>query len=303
MTISTVIVNWNTRQLLGKCLRSLYSDAHLENCEVWVVDNASTDGSSHFVQADFPQVHLIENPANMGFARANNLAIRASSGGKVLLLNPDTEVEHGAIHALAGFMDAHPGAGAVGPMLINSGGALQISTSQAPSLMGEFVSMFHLADEFAPEANLDESDLIRASEVDVLQGACLMLRRSALDEVGLLDEDYFMYSEEVDLCRRLRQAGWTIHWLPEARVIHHGGQSAQQVPMESFLHLYRGKVTYFRKQHGMATAFAYKAILAAASLARLILTPFALLGHSEGRSRHLDLARRYGRLLIQMPGM
>ena len=303
MTVSIAIVSWNTRKLLDKCLRSLDADPYLQRCEVWLVDNASTDGSPHFVRTNFPQVHLIESAVNVGFARANNLAIRASAGDKVLLLNPDTEVEPGGIQKLARFLEANPRAGAVGPMLIDSDGSLHVSTIQAPSLLGEFVRMFHLGDAFASRPSSGERDPLRAREVDVLEGACLMLRRSALDEVGLLDEDYFMYSEEVDLCQKLRKAGWTIHWVPEAKVIHHGGQSSQQVPMESFLHLYRGKITYFRKQHGVVAAIAYKAILTAASLARLFLMPLSLLESSEGRTRHLDLARRYGRLLIQMPGM
>lgn len=303
MTVSIVIVNWNTQLVLGNCLRSIYADPYGERCEVWVVDNASSDGSAQFVRTEYPQVRLIECPENLGFAAASNLGIRGSSGEKVLLLNPDTEVELGAIQALASFLEANPQVGATGPMLIDSAGSFQASVSDAPSLLGEFMRMFYLSDIFAYKPSPGGSHPLKAREVDVLQGACLMLRRSALDEVGLLDEDYFMYSEEVDLCQRLRKAGRTIYWIPEAKVIHHGGQSSQQVPMDAFLHLYRGRVTYFRKQHGVITALVYKAILGAASVARLLLSPLALLEQPESRIRHLDLARRYGRLLIKMPGM
>lgn len=140
-------------------------------------------------------------------------------------------------------------------------------------------------------------------QVDVLQGACLLLRRQALDQVGLLDERFFMYSEEVDLCHRLRKAGWSISWLPQSVVLHHGGQSAKQVPLESFLHLYRGKLMYFRKHHGMPTALAYKLLLVAASLARLIVSPLALLEDRERRVQRFALARRYGRLLAEMASL
>ena len=303
MTLSIVIVNWNTRELLNKCLQSIYADPYCQQSEIWVGDNASSDGSAHFVRTEFPQVRLIENSENLGFAAANNRALRGSSSDKVLLLNPDTEVKLGAIRVLASFLDANPQAGATGPMLIDSMGMAQVSVGEAPSLMGEFVRLFHLRSGFESTLNSTQDGQPQDRQVDVLQGACLMLRRSALDEVGLLDEDYFMFSEEVDLCQRLRKAGWTIHWVPEAKVIHHGGQSSQQVPMESFLHLYRGKITYFRKQHGTMAAIAYKAILVAASLARLFVTPLSLFESPEGRTRHLDLARQYGRLLIQMPGM
>ena len=303
MTVSIIVVNWNTRELLGNCLRSIYADPYLQQNEIWVVDNASSDGSAHLVRAEFPQVRLIESPENLGFAAANNRAIRDISGDKVLLLNPDTEVEPGAIQALASFLEANPRAGAAGPMLNDSAGSVQVSVGDAPSLLGEFERLFHLESLFASTNRFEQESLRGDREVAVLQGACLMLRRTALDEIGLLDEDYFMYSEEVDLCRRLTRAGWTIHWVPKAKVIHHGGQSSRQAPIESFPHLYRGKVTYFRKHHGVMAALAYKAVLAAASLARLLVAPLALLEQSESRARHLDLAKRYGRLLMQMPGM
>ena len=164
--------------------------------------------------------------------------------------------------------------------------------------------MFHL-EALLPSAEYHMAtwDLEEPRTVDVLQGACLMIRREALDEVGLLDEDYFMYSEEVDLCYRLRKAGWNIHWLPQAKVVHLGGQSSRQVPMESFLNLYRGKITYFRKHHGVATAIAYKLILAAASLSRLMVSPLALLQRREQRDRNLALADQYRRLLVEMPSL
>ena len=302
--LSIVIVSWNTRNYLEKCLRSILNDSISSECEVWVVDNASTDNSAELVRNLFPEVRLIENSENLGFAGANNIAIPKAIGRNILFLNPDTDLGSGAIGSMERFLDAHPEAGAVGPLTLNPDDSLQTSAYPAPTLTREFWRLFHL-DRLAEAGDyrMQSWDRRRPHEVDVLQGACLMLRREALDEVDLLDEDYFMYSEEVDLCYRLRKAGWSIHWLPQAKVVHHGGQSSKQVPIESFLNLYKGKITYFRKHHGTAAALAYKLLLVAASLVRLVVSPLALLQRREQRNRYLALAGRYRRLLTQMPGM
>jgi GT2 family glycosyltransferase len=254
------------------------------------------------VRSRFSKVRLVESTENRGFAWANNLAIRQSKGDKVLLLNPDTEILAGAIERLSDFLNRNPGAAAVGPMLLDSRGSVHTSPEPAPTLLGELARLFHL-DILIPFARypIDKWDINSDHKVEVLQGACLMLRREPLDQIGLLDEGYFMYSEEVDLCHRLLKAGWGIYWLPQAKVVHHGGQSSSQAPMESFIQLYKGKVTYFRKHHGVAAAFAYKLILAAASLARLLLTPLSVLERRTQRERHLGLAQRYGRLLTTLP--
>jgi GT2 family glycosyltransferase len=139
--------------------------------------------------------------------------------------------------------------------------------------------------------------------VETLLGACLLVRRRVLEEVGLLDEDYFMYSEEIDLCYRVRKARWPIYWVPQAQIVHYGGQSTQQVPAKMFLHLYGSKLRYFRKHYGRFSALIYKLIIFVATLARLAMTPFALLERSEKRRHHLSLAGNYGRLIIALPMM
>lgn len=304
MHLSTVIVSWNTRELLASCLDSLQLATSGVESEIWVVDNASSDGTADFVEQAFPDVELIRSSSNLGFARANNLAIPRTSGRYLLLLNPDTELEAGSLNHMLKHMNAHSGAGAVGPMLVDLANEMQQSAEPAPSLMSELSRLFHLF-TLLPTTTYDMKkwDLDRPREVDVLQGACLMIRSDALRQVGVLDEDYFMYSEEVDLCYRLRNAGWTIHWLPQAKVIHHEGQSAKQIPMESFINLYKGKVTYFRKNHGMASALAYKLILAAASVARLLISPLAFLQQRDHRKHNLELAGRYRKLLTKMPSL
>jgi GT2 family glycosyltransferase len=249
-------------------------------------------------------VRLIENSKNVGFAQANNQAIQQSAGCYVLLLNPDTEVQPGALETLVRFMDAHPQAGAAGARLLNPSGTLQPSCHPAPTLSRELWRLFHL-DALWPYACYPMAgwDLNTPREVDMVPGACLILSRDALDQVGLLDEDYFIYSEEVDLCYRLRRAGWRLYWLPQAVVIHYGGQSTRQMAAAMFLRLYQGKVLYFRKHHGRLAAQLYKLILLIAALARLLLSPLVWLVRPPQRHQHLALASHYRRLVRALPGM
>jgi GT2 family glycosyltransferase len=271
---------------------------------VWVVDNASIDGSSQLVQEQFPLARVIPNCENVGFARANNQAIQQSTGRYILLLNPDTRVMPGALEKLVEYLDAHPAVGAAGSRLLNPDGSLQVSGFPFPTLGRELWRLFHL-DVLRPYALYDKQswDLIRPREVDVLQGASLALRREALNQIGLLDESYFIYSEEVDLCYRLRQAGWRLHWLPQSTVVHYGGQSTQQAATRMFLYLYQTKLQYFRKHHGPRSVRVYKLILLAASLVRLGLSPLAWVEPASRREQHLKLARNYMHLLRSLPDL
>ena len=173
-----------------------------------------------------------------------------------------------------------------------------------PTLSRELWRLFHL-DSLAPyaEYRMTQWETNHAREVDVLLGACILLRKEILDQVGLLDEDYFVYSEEVDLCYRVQRAGWRLYWVPEAEVVHFGGQSTQQVATEMFLNLYHGKLKYFRKHNGLLAAQIYKMILMLAALSRLVLAPFAFFEHSSRREQRLALADRYRRLVLALPRM
>jgi N-acetylglucosaminyl-diphospho-decaprenol L-rhamnosyltransferase len=309
-SVSVIIVSWNTRELLARCLLALEKQTEApasaaltaSRCEVFVVDNASSDGSAKMVRERFPAVRLIANPDNVGFARANNQALRESTGTYVLLLNPDTEVQPGAVAVLVSFMDQHPEVGAAGARLVNPDLTLQLSGHPAPTLSREVWRLFHL-DTLWPYARYPMSRwcLDSATPVDVVQGACMMVRRAALDRTGLLDEHFFIYSEEVDLCQRLRQTGWDVYWVPQAVVVHYGGQSTRQVAPSMFVHLYRAKVRYFRKHHGLAAAQLYKLVLTAAAMARLVLSPIAWLERAPKRQQHLALASHYYRLLRALP--
>lgn len=302
--ISIIIVSWNTAWFLENCLASIQANPPTSPFENWVVDNASTDDSPRMVRERFPQVHLVENRENVGFARANNLAIQRCIGKYVLLLNPDTLVASGALQALVDFLDKHPEAGAAGARILNPDGSLQISSHPQPSLSREFWRLFHL-DALSPYAvyPLTKWETSQPQEVDVLMGACLLLRKEVLDQVGFLDEDYFIYSEEVDLCYRIQRAGWRIYWVPQAEVVHFGGQSTRQVPTEMFLNLYHSNIKYFRKHYGWSAAQIYKLILGVAALARLILAPFVIFEHSSRRQKHITLVDRYWRLILALPRM
>ena len=302
--ISIVIVSWNTARFLENCLASILTDLPTSPVEIWVVDNASSDDSPRMVREKFPQVHLIENRENVGFACANNQAIQRCTGKYILLLNPDTLVASGALQALTDFLDEHPETGAAGGRILNPDGSLQISSHPRPTLSRELWRLFHL-DRFLPYAEYPKKkwETDQGKEVDVLIGACLLLRKDILDQVGFLDEDYFMYSEEVDLCYRIQSAGWQLFWVPQADVVHFGGQSTQQVPTEMFLNLYHSKIKYFRKHYGWTAAQIYKLILRLAALSRLTLAPFVIFERSSRRRKHLTLVDRYWRLVLALPGM
>lgn len=308
MDLSIIIVNWNTRELLANCLQSVGDDllslANLQT-ETFVVDNASTDGSAAMVRGRFPWVKLLESSQNTGFAGGNNLAFGQCSGRYLLLLNPDTEIRPGGLAALVDFLEANPKAGAAGARLLNSDGSLQQSCYRSPTPGRELWLLFHLDKLFRGYVTYDMAkwDTGRPHEVDVLKGACILLRREVIGREQLFDEAYFMYSEEVDLCHRIQRAGWPLHWVPQAQVVHHEGQSTRQAAATMFLHLYRAKLLYFRKNGGQWTARFYKLVLMMAALARLSVTPLAWLERPPSRQRHLALANRYWELLRLLPGM
>jgi len=285
-------------------LSSVYANLPEIECEIWVVDNASSDESVQMVKECYPQVHLIENQKNEGFSRANNLAIRKSDGDYVWLLNSDTELEKDALEKLYRFMQSHPGAGASGSMYLNPDGTLQVSCYPRPTLSREFWRLFHLDSfRFHGVYNMDTWDMNDPREVEVLQGASLLLRRDAIDQVGLLDEDYFMYTEEVDLCYRLKNSGWDLYWVPQSKIVHYGGQSTQQVASKMFLSLYETKLLYFRKNHGSSSAFIYKVILSIMSLIRIIFSPLAFWKSPSDRIKYTQLSENYLRLLKRIPSM
>jgi GT2 family glycosyltransferase len=304
MQLSIVIVNWNTRQLLVNCLESIYSSPPEGVFDIWVVDNSSSDGSSAKVRQNFPEVKLIENNENVGFGRANNQAIEESRSQYLLILNPDTVVKSRAVSGLVNFLDQNPDVGIAGPKLINPDGTLQISAFPFPTLSKEFWRVFHL-DKLTVRSSypMEKWNQNQVKEVDYLSGACMLIRRSALNQIGVFDENFFIYSEEVDLCLRFKEAGWSLYWVPTTSVIHYGGRSTQQVSEDMFLKLYESKVMYFRKHHSSFTVQVYKLILFAGVIVKLMLTPLVLFAHPAQRDEHLALSNNYRHLLSTLPGL
>ncbi|MEX0789006.1 MAG: glycosyltransferase family 2 protein [Anaerolineales bacterium] len=302
VALSVVVASWNVREALRDCLLSVEGEiARLApaRVEVVVVDNASSDGSQAMVAAEFPWVMLIRNAGNAGFARASNQGIDAAHGPLLLLLNPDTLVIPGALATLMRFMREHAEAGAAGACLVNPDGSLQASAHPSPGLLREFWRLFNLDSLMRLSTYPLERWGAEPRRVDVAQGACLALRREALDQVGALDENFFMYTEEVDLCRRLWHAGWTVHWVPEARVVHLGGQSTMQLREEMFLRLYESKVRFFRKHRGRMAVAAYKFLLVLASLPRILVGVVVVV--LPGARWDRSLAPNYLRLLTALP--
>ena len=275
--LSIAIVNWNTKELLKACLESIFKQTRGLDYEVWVVDNGSSDGSAEMIRKEFPQVRLIENMTNVGFAKANNQILRQSSGEYVLLLNSDTQIIGNAIKELFHFMDAHPEAGAGGCQLLNRDGSLQASCGRFPKLIsiffgGEIVNRFFKKifknRTFFAEYGLNEKDHHSFQDVDFVKGCCIILRKSALEKAGLLDENLFMYFEEMDLCYRIKQKGYKILYSPQPKVLHLGGQSSRLFSETVFRNL-NSQEYLFRKHYGNAHAFALKWVVAAGSLIRL----------------------------------
>jgi N-acetylglucosaminyl-diphospho-decaprenol L-rhamnosyltransferase len=268
--LSIVIVNWNVCDLLRRCLASLRSGcAHLSpalSAEVIVVDCASSDGSPDMVGREFPWVRLLSSDQNLGYARGTNLGAGEATGRYLLMLNPDTEVAGEALGAMVRYLDEHPGVGAVGPQLRYPDGSLQSSRRRFPTLATAFFESTLLQQWFpgnsiAQRYYMADRPADVAQAVDWLVGAAWMVRREAWGQAGPLDEGFFMYFEELDWCRRCRMAGWEIHYVPAAKVVHHEGKSSEQVVAARTIRFQRSKIHYFEKYYGAGWARAIRLFL------------------------------------------
>ena len=250
MDLSIVIVSYNTREMLRDCLKSIPASVEGLEVETYVVDNCSPDDSASMVAEEFPPIHLIANTENAGFTKANNQALKLCTGRNIVILNPDTEVKPGSLAKLVAFLDSHSEVGAVGPQLLNTDGTLQKSGCRFPSPLAEFLAISGLRN--FSRARYDtyswqRDDFNIMAEVDCVSGACLMIRGSVMRQVGMLSEDFFMFYEEVEWCWRIRQAGFTVVYLPEAKVTHHWMGSVRQQSEAMTERLMQSQVIYYRK--------------------------------------------------------
>ncbi len=254
LDVSVIIVNYNTSDLLYQCVRSVYSQTTKSNCEVIVVDNNSSDGSVAMVQQKLSEVILVSNTVNRGFSKANNQGIRRSNGRYVLLLNSDTVILDNAIDKMVEFAEKHADVYGLGPKLLNSDGTLQKSHRAFPSIKFGVYKALGVQRLFPDNQTIknyysSDADYDKTIEVETLSAACLMIRKSVLEHIGLLDEQSFMYAEDADMCYRLRNAGGKVVFFPETEIIHHGGQSSQKNSYRAILAYYQAFFRFYDKYY------------------------------------------------------
>lgn len=274
MDLITITVSYNTRQLLAECLDSVLAAYSLSGLtgEIWVVDNASMDGSPEMVREQFPSTRLIASNKNLGFAAGNNLALKEIGLGlekkarHILFLNPDTVVQGDALGAMVRFLDATPLTGVVGAQLVHGDGSFQHSAFHFPGLAQLFLDLFpvhhrlldsRLNGRYPRHFYQEECPF----KIDHPLGAALMVRSETLAQVGSFDDRYFMYCEEVDLCRRIKAAGWAIQCIPEAKITHYAGQSTRQLRTDMFLALWRSRFLMYSRFESPAFLWAARKLV------------------------------------------
>jgi len=254
MDLSIITVNWKVKDLLEKCLRSVYEQTKDISFEVFVVDNDSRDGSVEMVREKFPQVLLTASKDNLGFAKGNNVAAKDAKGRYILLLNPDTEILDNAIGKMVKFMDNHPGCGIAGCKLLNPDLTLQPSVRRFPTFLSQaliLLKLHHLFPHSAPMRHYlaEDFDYTKTQPADQVMGAFFMIRKKVIEKIGLLDEKFWIWFEEVDYCKRTKEAGFKILYTPEAKIIHYYGQSFKQVYNVKKQKDFNKSLTYYFKKH------------------------------------------------------
>lgn len=306
--VSVVIVNWNTREILHDCLKSVDENAGDVNLETIVVDNASADGSVDMIRRQFAHVHLIPNSANRGFAGANNQGIAAARGRYVLLLNSDTIVLDRAIEKTVGFADAHPEAAVVGCRVLNFDSTLQDSCFMFPSALNIVLSTTYLyklfpGSRFFGRERMTWWDKDEPREVDVISGCFMLVRREAIEQVGVMDESFFMYAEETDWCYRFKHAGWSNLYTPAAQIVHLGGQSTAKVSAAMTVQLRLSILRFIGKHRSPATYWICSLLVSLFFMLRVPvwLCVWAFIGKDRSQSRAKLQAYLSGAIRVFVP--
>jgi len=272
---SIIIVSWNARKYLDECLASIIRHTDQADIEIIVVDNASTDGSQELVQNSYPSVKLIRLDSNLGFAKANNIGIRQSRGKYLFLINSDVKVHNNFIVPMRGIMEKNPDIGLLGPRIIGSDGKLQQSCFGFPTPWNFLCRALALDTSF-PQTKLFcgymmlywEHDSFRS--VDVINGCFWMARRQALREVGLLDEDYFFFAEDIDWCRRFHEKRWKVVFCPDIEILHYGGASTANAPIKYYVEQQKANLIYVEKHHSRFAQILFYGITVIQEAVRLI---------------------------------
>jgi GT2 family glycosyltransferase len=280
--LSICIVSYQVRDLLRDCLHSIYESADSLSFEIIVVDNHSDDGTRDMLTSEFPDVRLLVNDQNIGYTRPNNQAMRISQGRYILLINPDTLVGPGMISELAGFFDAHPEVGIVGPKVLNRDGTLQKQCRRSEARPWDSFCYFSGLSSLFPHDKrfagylmtyLDE-DLTH--EAEAVSGSCMMIRRQVIDQIGYQDEVFFAYQEDTDYCRRARLAGWKVIYNPKAQIIHFGGEGGSRIHLfRSIIEWHRSYYLYYRKHFAKDYMMLFNAIYYLGMLFKLGISLFA----------------------------
>ncbi len=306
--VQVIIINWNTRGLLEDCLNSLFKFVPAQlppNFEllVTVVDNASADDSAAMVRRQFPQVQLIMNERNVGFAAANNQVLGQSNLSYLWLLNSDTIVLENSLKPLLDFMQEHPKAGVTGPRLLNADHSLQTSCRDFPGPYGDFINQLELMRWPTLYAKVlpnyaAQSEHTELRQVDWLTGASLLVRQESCAAVGPMDESYFFYAEEMDWCYRFGKVNWQIWFVPQAELIHLGGQSSQKVPYQRILWLYKGQLRFYHKHYSWLKLLGYKLGAEVVALGKILaLVILLIVSNPQKRKHRIELLKTYGRVL------
>ena len=311
LDVSIIIVSWNNHAVLANCLRSLENAKNKATFDVWVVDNASSDGTASLVQSQFPSVNLIANKKNLGFAGANNQAVPQSNGKYILLLNPDTEMHAESIEVMLDEINKDSKIGVLGPRILNPDGTPQRSCWRGYPGLGMAISdAFYLWKfpwlpltrnvEYRPD------ELIKTRDVDHLLGAGLLIRRQTWDEIGPLDENFFLFLEETDWCLRAKQAGWRVVFTPNATITHFGQHSMRQQPAKNLPHFYRSYCHFYRKhsQNKVLGTWPLKVVIGMAACVKMLLWGIRYARKISGEQNHaIAMIKGYWQVLTSLPNL
>lgn len=300
--ISIIIVNWNTRELLLNCIESLYKTTKQTSLEIIVVDNASTDNSVDALQKKFPQVHIIVNPDNFGFAKANNIGLMQSKGRFVCLINSDVKAMDGVLDKMYNYMKINPEIGALAPKIYRGDMTVQKSCREFPTVRNTFCEEF-LLNKLFPAVNIFRGrdmlwmDYDSIFEVEVLSGCFLMIPRQVIDQVGVLDDRFFFYSEDVDWCKRIHQAGWKLLHYPGAKAIHYGQGSSSSEPIKFRLEMLKANWQYWNKHKSNLECFLFRLIKLTGSMGKGLIWLFVSLIPSNEQATAKESLAAYRKML------